>query len=119
MLSDENMAVLTNVIGAVESGGQIYGKRRYDAYAGPHTNSAKEVTVTLGWAQNYGDEAYKLVSMIYAKDPAAFDRIDPSGKIKTMINGEHNWVKEQWAPTTYQKYILIALINSPAGRCPG
>lgn len=115
MLSDENMLVLTNVIGAVESGGQIYGKRRYDAYAGPHTNSAKEVTVTLGWAQNYGDEAYKLVSMIYAKDPAAFDRIDPSGKIKTMINGEHNWVKEQWAPTTYQKYILIALINSPAG----
>lgn len=48
-MNDKNMAVLVNIIGAVESGGQIYGNRRYDAYAGPYTNSNKEVTCTLGW----------------------------------------------------------------------
>ena len=55
-MNDKNMKVLTNIIGAVESGGQIYGNRRYEAYAGPYTNSSKEVTCTIGWAQNYGNE---------------------------------------------------------------
>lgn len=27
--------ILTNIIGAVETGGQTYGKRRYNAYVGP------------------------------------------------------------------------------------
>lgn len=114
-MTDENMDVLVNVIGAVESGGQIYGRRNYAAYAGPHTNSELEVTITLGWAQNYGAEAYKLVSLIYAKDPNAFNKLDPTGQIKEKINGEHDWVAEKWNPSTYQRYVLIALIDSKAG----
>lgn len=114
-MNDKKMAVLTNIIGAVESGGQFYGKRRYDAYAGPYTNSGIEHTVTLGWAQNYGSEAYKLISMIYAEDPAAFEKIDVNGKIAEMINGEHDWVKERWNPTASEKTILIKLIDSPVG----
>ena len=74
-MNKENMAVLTNVIGAVESGGQIYGKRDYSAYAAPYTNSNVEHTITLGWAQNYGSEAHKLIQMIYDADPAAFKKI--------------------------------------------
>ena len=99
-MNQQNMNVLVNVIGAVESGGQVYGRRNYAAYAAPYTNSDKEYTITLGWAQNYGDEAYKLISLIYAADPVAFDKIDPTGQIKVMINGEHNWVKERWNPST-------------------
>lgn len=114
-MNSENLKILTNIIGGVESGGQVYGRRNYAAYAAPYTNSDKEYTITLGWAQNYGDEAYKLISLIYAADPVAFDKIDPTGQIKVMINGEHNWVKERWNPSTYQRYVLIALIDSPAG----
>lgn len=114
-MNDENLKVLTNIIGAVESGGQVYGKRRYDAYTAPYTNSPKEVTVTLGWAQFYGGEAYKLVSLIYAKNPEQFDLMDPQGSIKTMINGEHDWVTEKWKPNYYQKCILLALIDSESG----
>ena len=55
-MTQQNMDVLTNVIGAVESGGQVYGRRDYAAYAAPYTNSEKEHTITLGWAQNYGAE---------------------------------------------------------------
>lgn len=68
MLSNNNIKVLTNVIGAVESGGQIYGNRRYEAYAGPGANSANEVTITLGWAQNYGNNARELIQRIFKKD---------------------------------------------------
>lgn len=112
-MNEQNMAVLVNVIGAVESGGQVYGKRRYDAYAAPYTNSNVEHTVTLGWAQNYGSEARKLVQMIYNKDPSAFRKIDASGTVAAML--AKDWVAIKWNPTSAQKKVLIALIDSDAG----
>lgn len=112
-MNDQNMAVLTNIIGAVESGGQVYGKRRYDAYAAPYTNSNVEHTVTLGWAQNYGSEAKKLIQMIREKDRQTFDTIDTVGSVAAMLS--QDWVAIRWNPTTSQKKILIALIDSKAG----
>ena len=52
-MDKKQLEILTNIIGAVESGGQVYGKRRYEAYTGKGANSANEKTCTLGWAQNY------------------------------------------------------------------
>ena len=113
-MNSQNMAVLTNIIGAVESGGQVYGKRRYDAYAAPYTNSSVEHTVTLGWAQNYGAEARKLILMILDKmGEAEFKKIDTTGTIYNYRFGD--WVKDRWNPTAAQKKVLIALIDSPAG----
>lgn len=112
-MNDKNMKVLTNIIGAVESGGQIYGKRRYDAYAGPYTNSSKEVTCTLGWAQNYGNEGRKLCKMILQKDPAAFREAD-TANIESKLSVD--WVAAKWAPTTAQKRALVAIITTPAGK---
>ena len=112
-MNDKNMKVLTNIIGAVESGGQIYGNRRYDAYAGPYTNSNKEVTCTLGWAQNYGNEGRKLCKMILQKDPAAFREAD-TANIESKLSVD--WVAAKWAPTTAQKRALIAIITTPAGK---
>lgn len=112
-MNEQNMAVLTNIIGAVESGGQVYGKRRYDAYAAPYTNSSVEYTVTLGWAQNYGSEAHTLIQMIYDKDPQAFRKIDTNGGISAML--KKDWVAIKWNPTSGQKKKLIALIDSAAG----
>ena len=112
-MNDKNMKVLTNIIGAVESGGQVYGNRRYDAYAGPYTNSNKEVTCTLGWAQNYGNEGRKLCQMILQKDPAAFRKADTAG-IESKLSVD--WVAAKWSPTTAQKRALIAIITTPAGK---
>lgn len=112
-MNSQNMAVLTNIIGAVESGGQVYGNRRYDAYAGPYTNSSKEVTCTLGWAQNYGNEGRKLCQMILQKDPTAFRKADTAG-IESKLSAD--WVAVKWAPTTAQKRALIAIITTPAGK---
>ena len=112
-MNKENMLVLTNIIGAVESGGQVYGKRNYAAYAGPYTNTPKEVTITLGWAQNYGDEARKLVNMIYDADKAAFEKIDKNGLIVPMLSTD--WVAKKWNPSNAQKKVLIALLDSAQG----
>lgn len=107
------MKVLTNIIGAVESGGQVYGKRNYAAYAPPYHSTPAEHTITLGWAQNYGPEAERLIRMIYDADSEAFDRIDTYGSVKSMIGKD--WVKLRWNPTEAQKAVLIRLIDSAAG----
>ena len=112
-MNAENMRVLTNIIGAVESGGQVYGKRNYAAYAPPYHSTPNEHTITLGWAQNYGPEAERLIRMIYDADPEAFDKIDTYGSVKSMIGKD--WVKLRWNPTDAQKNVLIRLIDSETG----
>lgn len=113
MLSKENLKVLTNIIGAVESGGQVYGRRNYAAYTPPYTNSNKEHTITLGWAQNYGGEAHRLIEMIANRDPAVFHDIDTDGNIEGMLSKD--WVATKWNPTSFQKKVLIRLIDSKVG----
>lgn len=112
-MNSQNMQVLTNTIGAVESGGQVYGKRRYDAYTPPYTNTQQEHTITLGWAQNYGPEAKKLIQMIYDISPANFRNLDPKGVIYNML--DKDWIAMKWNPAASQKNILISLIDSGAG----
>lgn len=113
-MNDYNMNVLTNIIGAVESGGQIYGKRNYAAYAGPGKNTPAEKTVTLGWQQSYGPEAEELIKRIREADPEAFRRLDTCNpSISSMLSKD--WVSIRWNPSADQKRVLIALIDSPAG----
>lgn len=112
MLTNRNMEVLMNVIGAVESGGQVYGKRNYKAYAEPYQNTKNEHTITLGWAQNYGPEAHRLIAKIFHDAPEDARTIDGS-EIEKMIGKD--WVKTRWKPTASQKKDLIALIDSEAG----
>ena len=112
-MNTQNMEVLTNVIAAVESGGQVYGRRNYKAYTPPYTNTPNEVTITLGYPQYYGYEAKKLIQMIYDISPANFRNLDPKRKIYDMLSKD--WVAIKWKPTASEKNILINLIDSGAG----
>ncbi len=112
-MEKENYKVLTNIIGAVESGGQVYGKQNYSAYAAPYTNTQNEHTITLGWAQNYGYEAKRLIQMIHDKAPGVFNSID-DGSISNMLSKD--WVAIRWNPNSKQKNILIQLISSEIGK---
>lgn len=112
-MNKSNLEVMCNIIGAVESGGQIYGNRRYDAYAGAYANTPNEVTCTLGWAQNYGNEGRKLCQMILAKDTAAFRRAD-TADIEGRLSDD--WIAMRWNPNEKQKKALIAIITTPAGK---
>lgn len=112
-MTSEQKQILTNIIGAVESGGQVYGSRRYDAYAGAYANSPNEVTCTLGWAQNYGYEAMKLCKMILEKDPKAFHEADDAG-IEARLNVD--WVAVKWNPNADQKQALIRIITTNTGK---
>ena len=113
-MNDQNYIVLSKVIGAVETGGQVYGNARYNAYVPPYTNTPKEHTITLGWAQNYGASAEKLISMIYRKDSHEFEKLDTATPSISSMLGK-DWSGMRWNPNSSQKKALIALIDSEVG----
>ena len=112
-MDKKHLDILTNIIGGVETGGQIYGNRNYASYAGPGKNTANEKTCTLGWAGNYGERARKLCKMILERDPAAFRKADSAG-IEQKLSV--NWETTQWHPIASQKNALIAIITTDAGK---
>jgi hypothetical protein len=115
-LSAANTKVLINCIGAVETGGMVYGKRDYSCYCPPYKNTSSEVTCTLGWSGFYGYNAKKLIQMIYDKDPEVFQKIDAKGIIKARL--AQDWVATKWKPNDTEKQLLVSLISSSIGmRC--
>ena len=109
-----NLHVLSNIIAAVESGGQIYSEDRdWTAYAGAGTNSSAEVTCTLGPYQAYGDEAQELVQYIWDHHRDVFRQCDPKGIVHVKLSA--SWTGTRWNPSGEQKAILIKLLATDAG----
>lgn len=113
-MTQKELDILTNIIGAVETGGQVYGKRKYEAYIGAYKNNKNEVTCSLGWAQNYGANARKLVQMIFDADKTTFRKIDKNTTIEKKLKTD--WVATKWNPNETEKALLIALITSDIGK---
>ena len=108
------MDIVLNIIGGVEAGDQIYGKRNYAAYDGPGKNASTEVTCTTGWPQFYGDEAQKYYTTLYQQDKDEWNRIDTKGLIRKMLGV--NWVSTRWHPSAEQQALLIKLETTEAGK---
>ena len=125
--SSENQIVLSKIIGAVESGGQNYESGlNYTAYAPPYNSTSKEYTITLGWAQHYGEDAKTLLQMIrdrMNKNKAnSFHEYDKGGQLEAMLKDNVNWLtyenphvinsryadgrKSGWDPSQYEFYEL-------------
>lgn len=112
-MTDKQLDILINIIGGVESGGQIYGKRRYDAYAAPYANSPDEHTITLGWCQFYGYNARALCQRIFDTDKTTFRKCDTANIEKRL---SQDWVARRWNPTSVEKSALLKIISSDVGK---
>lgn len=113
-MNDTNIHVLSNIISAVESGGQIYSDNRdWTAYAGAYTNSDKEVTCTLGPYQAYGGEAQEVCQYVLDNYPATMVSCDKTGNIRHYLN--QGFVNSQWNPNDTDKADLIAMLGTKAG----
>lgn len=78
-MTDKQLEIARNCIYACETGGQIYGKARYDCYVGSYTNSGKETACTIGAGGNHAGTAKKLMQMILEKYPTIFRKNDTAG----------------------------------------
>lgn len=71
-MKKENITVLRKILYAVESGGQVYGKQNYGAFAGVGANTPNEKAITIGAGQWYAEEARTLLLNIQKKYPKEF-----------------------------------------------
>ena len=71
--------VICNIIYAVETGGQVYGNKRYSDFTPAGANTSNEVAITIGAGQWYATEAQRLLKLIREKDPEGFANLDTAG----------------------------------------
>lgn len=64
-MKQQNITVLRKILYAVESGGQVYGRQNYSAFAGVGANTPNEKAITIGagqWYAGEGETAYCRIS---------------------------------------------------------
>ena len=116
-MNQQNQTVLSNIIVAVESHGQVYPSNDsdfdWDQYTPPFTNSDKEYTITVGPWQAYGPEAQEIFQYIHDKYPGVFRACDTTGKIAQKLST--SWTDTAWNPDSVAKSGLIAMLRTDAG----
>ena len=94
---EKNIEVLRKIMYAVETGGQVYGKQRYDAFIGAGANTPNEKAITIGAGQWYAGEAKRLLQEIQRADPAQFKRLDTQSIADDLLH--KNWSRYAISPT--------------------
>ena len=104
----ENQIVTAKMITGAESGGQVYGKGKWDYVKVPKIGL--EVTLTLGAYQFYGNEGRGLLYMIYKNDPNLYSRLgcDPAWF-------SFDWVSRCWVPDKETRDNIGKLISTDIG----
>ena len=109
----KQLEVLRNCVGAVESGGTVYGNRDYGAFAGVGANTPNEISITLGWAQWYGENARNLLKEIQKANPTEFKKLDTAGIAEDL---NKSWARYDVSKTSVKGQCLIKIISSPTGK---
>lgn len=114
-MKQENIVVLRKIIYAVESGGQVYGRQDYKAFAGVGANTANEVAITIGAGQWYAGEAKRLLQLIQKKYPAVFHKHDLAGIAEDL---NMDWERYGVTEVSDKGKSILAIISTPEGiRC--
>lgn len=111
-MKKENIEVLRKILYAVESGGQVYGKQNYAAFAGVGANTTNEKAITIGAGQWYANEAKKLLQKIKEKYSDTFEKYDTAGIAADL---EKSWNNYGCTKTSKKGKAIVAIISSDAG----
>lgn len=110
---EKNIEVLRKILYAVETGGQVYGKQRYDAFIGAGANTPNEKAITIGAGQWYAGEAKRLLQEIQRADPVQFKHLDTQDIEGDLLH--KNWSRYAISPTSAKAKCIIKIISSPVG----
>lgn len=109
----ENITVLRKILYAVETGGQVYGKQRYNAFIGAGANTPNEKAITIGAGQWYAGEAKRLLQKIQRGNPALFKKMDTQGLESDLL--KKNWSTYAVSPSSAKAKCIISIISSDLG----
>ena len=107
--------VWLNLLGAVESGSQTYGKRNYSAFAGPGANSPNEISCTAGAYQEYGENLRELLLEIQKQYPYSFKGRDTAG-IADDIRTSWDYSPYTVSPGSAKAKAIQKIISCNAGK---
>lgn len=115
-MNSKNIDVLRKILYAVETGGQVYGRQRYDAFIGAGANTPNEKAITIGAGQWYAGEAKRLLLEIQRVDPVRFGILDTQGIADDLKNKD--WSRYAISPTSAKAKCIVSIISSSTGiRC--
>ena len=115
-MNSKNIDVLRKILYAVETGGQVYGKQRYDAFIGAGANTPNEQAITIGAGQWYAGEAKRLLLEIQRVDPVRFGILDTQGIADDLKNKD--WSRYAISPASAKAKCIVSIISSSTGiRC--
>lgn len=115
-VSNELVQIWLNIVGAVESGGQVYGQRNYKAFAGPMTNSSAEYSCTAGAYQEYGENLRQLLLRIKKEYPYTFKKYDKADIASDIARTWSDSSPYAVSSTSAKARSIIKIIGCSAGR---
>ena len=113
-ITDQQMEVLINIIGAVETGGQVYGKRRYDDYTNAYTNSSAEDSITIGAFQEFKWHAKNLLQEIKDTYPTVFNKYDNADLASDLKKS--SWSGYNPSKSSAKAKAIVKIISSDEGK---
>lgn len=112
-ITNEQMQVMIKIIGAVETGGQVYGKCDYSDYTPAYANSSAENSITIGAFQEFNWYAKALLKEILTTYPDVFKKYDNAG-IQSDLN-KSSWDGYSPSKTSAKANAIKTIIGSPEG----
>lgn len=109
----KNKEILRNILYAVETGGQIYGKKRYDDFTEAGTNTPNEKAITIGAGQWYGVEAKELLKRIRDVAYNLFVGADANGLNNDIDYADWNYYSI--SKTSEKAVYIVKVISSDIG----
>lgn len=113
-LTTNQKEVIRKIIYAVETGGQVYEKVRYDDFTAAYTNSSIEHAITIGGGAWYATEAQRLLKLIRTKNPTVFKKLDTAG-IGTDLDTK-NWATYKVPKGSDKAKCIQKIIGSDIGK---
>lgn len=113
-ITDAQMQVLINIIGAVETGGQVYGQRRYNDYTNAYTNSSAEDSITIGAFQEFKNNAKALLQDIKDQYPKVFSKYDNADLASDLKKS--SWSGYNPSKTSAKAKAIVNIISSEEGK---
>ena len=105
--------VWLNLLGAVESGGMVYGCRDYTLFAPAGNITSNEVACTAGAYQEYGECLRELLLLIREQYPYSFNGRDTAGIGEDLAS---SWDYYAVSPGSAKARTIQSIIGCNAGR---
>lgn len=105
--------IMKNIIYAVESGGNVYGKADYSCFVEAYHATSSEHAITIGAGQWMGVEGRTLMQKIYQSNQNEFTRLDNVGLSSDI---QSDWSRYKVSKNSPKGKAIISIITTETGK---